>query len=441
MGWLNETDPFMQRKRKEDIKRRVSTYELLMYSIRYPLPFEAFRNIFSLADLFETLEKMQEQGVDITTLTSQPLAINIEDIQFLNKFAKRKISPEIANFRLKFQGSTIFEYGDIKSIGEAFPYACVNLLDIKLIEQMLNKPKNNKGIPIIITIENIGQLPLEKLSDIEKLFDVEGVKIIEKDRKYRAHQGEQRPLSLRTYKQIMKVVNDEIISKLYVNQTSDKNSIDYQLTVQILDKLANKIKYDSEASDKPRYDDKSANASGLIGLLTGKAICKGYAEILRNVLSCVDVESRVVDGEDKDGEKHSWNQVKIGDTWFNVDLTFALDQIRRGEPSGDLFMSDMSFFGELERHTFEKGKEWNGNSIESTVIVGSHQKAYGVNHQCGAYISPYLTSKLIQKSRLYAEDYHRESKSPNYRGVIPYIGSNTEKMCTNSKRIETPTRY
>ena len=64
--------------------------------------------------------------------------------------------------------------------------------------------------------------------------------------------------------------------------------------------------------------------------------------------------------------------------------------------------------------------------IESTVLVGRHQKAYGVNHQCGAYISPYLTLKLIQKYRIYAEDYHRESKSPNYRGVIPYIGSNND---------------
>ena len=79
--------------------------------------------------------------------------------------------------------------------------------------------------------------------------------------------------------------------------------------------------------------------------------------------------------------------------------------------------------------------------MESTVMTGGHLRAYSPNNkQCKAYITPLLTSNLIQKSRSYAEDYNRESKSLNYRGVIPYIGSNAEKMRTNSKSIETPTR-
>ena len=440
MGWVNERDPFAQRKRKEDIKRRIPPYELLMYSIRYSSPFEAFRNIFSLADLFETLKEMQEQGEDISILTNQPLVMKgIEDIQVLNKYAKKEIPSEIRAFELKFQGSNVFEYGDVKGIGKTFPYACVNFLDIELIERMLNKPKNYKGIPIIITIDNIGQLPLEKLSDIERFFDVKGVRIAEKGREQRTHQGEQRPLNLKTYKQIMKVINDEIISKLYVNENAEELFTDYQLTMQILDKLNNIIEYDYEAMDKPRFDDDSVNASGLVCLLTGKAICKGYAEALRNILSCVNVESRVVDGEVTDGEQHSWNQVKLGNIWFNVDFTAARGKIRRGEPSGNLFMSDRVFFGEKVICTFEKGKEVNGKSIESTVEIGGHKKAFGENYQCETYITPHLTLKLLNNSRKYEEDYKKRGKSKDYKGPVPYVGSKTQKTRSSFKEVDTPT--
>lgn len=283
---------------------------------------------------------------------------------------------------------------------------------------------------------------MEKLADIERTFDIDGIKIVAQNRNASAHQGECTPLNLRAYKQIRAVVDDEIISKLYVDENLDKMSIDLQLATQIIDKIANRIEYDFEATKKSRSSNESKNASGLVGLLTGKSICKGYSEILRNVLSCVNIDSAVIDGValDENGD-HTWNQVKIGDFWFNVDLTFARNNICEGKPSGDLFMSDIAFYGERRKVTFEKGKELKGKSMESTVMTGGHLRAYSSNNrQCKAYITPLLTSNLIQKSRLYAEDYHRESESPNYRGVIPYIGSDTEKMRTNSKSIETPTR-
>ncbi len=112
-----------------------------------------------------------------------------------------------------------------------------------------------------------------------------------------------------------------------------------------------------------------------MGLLTGKSICKGYSEILRNVLSCVNIDSNVIDGvASNENEPHAWNQVKIGDLWFNIDLTFARNDIREGKPSGDLFMSDINFYGERRKVTFDQGKEKKGKSIESTVNDGRSLK-------------------------------------------------------------------
>ena len=349
MGWLNESNPFMQRKRKEDIIRTISPYELLMYSVRYALPFEAFRNIFPLSDLFKTLEEMKRQGQDISYITNQPLVVsNIEDVQALNRLVISEASKEIGNFRLKFEGNNIFQYGDIKGVGKKFPNACANYCKIESVEQMLRVAKDYKGVPIIITIDNIGQLPLDKLDNIEKYFNVAGIRIIEKDRQIQRHQGEQSPINLVTYRQIRKVIDDEIINKLYVRDVSenvDRTHIDYHLASQIICKLADKIKYDSDTRNKNPlpFTNEMVNASGLMGLLTGKSICTGFSEILRNVLSCVDIKSTVIIGKTTKGTTHAWNQIQLGNTWFNTDVTFAIEDICEGKTSGDLFMSDGAY--------------------------------------------------------------------------------------------------
>ena len=205
MGWLNERDPFMQRKRLDDITRRISPHDLLMYSIRYAMPFQAFKDIFSLKYLFKTLEEMEKRGEDITNITNKILIIQgVEDIQGLNDFAQKRTESKVGNLRLKFQGSNLFSFGDVKNIGKKFPYACVNFIDIESIEQMLKEEKDYKGVPIIITIDNMGELPLDKLNNIERKFDVAGIRIIEKDRNVSI---EQSPISLEGYKQIRLLVS------------------------------------------------------------------------------------------------------------------------------------------------------------------------------------------------------------------------------------------
>lgn len=438
--WFNERDAFVQRKRKEDIKSRFSPYEFLTYSTRNSyMPFRAFRNIFPLDDLFKTLEKMQKQGEDISHLTNQLLLIESpEDIKKLSDLAKRETPSEINDLCIIFTGNNIFTYGDIKNIGRKFSNVHVNNLSLEQIEQMAKSQKDYRGIPIIITIENMGQLSLEKLANIEKYFDIEGIKIQEKDKLGHANQGESTPLNLRTYKQIRTVV-DDIIKKVYIDENSDKMHIDYQLTTQIIDRIAQKVEYDHEADEKPRNSNESRNASGMVGLLTGKSICKGYSEILRNVLSCVDVECLAISGTDMNDDDHAWNQVKLGDRWFNIDLTYASNALRAGKTTGDLFMSDMAFYGERRRYTFEKGKTVNGKKIESTVMIGGHSpRVYGSNHQqCRGYITPYLTSLLIERSRHYDEIYRKGGNSADYKGVIPYVGSNVEKTRSIFKTLET----
>ena len=442
--WLNERDVFEQRRLKEEIKSRFSPYEFLNFSIKNSfMPFKAFRNIYSLDVLFQTLEKMQRQGEDISHLTNQQLVIsNPEDIKSINTLAKRETSPEIKDFCIVFSGSSAFTSGDIKTIGKKLSNVHVKNLKLEQIENMVKTQKDYKGIPITITIENIGQLPLEKLANIEKFFDIEAVKIQGKDVINRDfNQGQSTPLNLKTYKEI-RAVADDILGKLYVtNKTDRKDIIDCQLATQIINNIAQRVEYDYEAAEKPRDSIESMYASGMLGLLTGKSICRGYSEILKNLLSCVDIECSVISGTDMNGEKHAWNQVKLGDEWYNVDLTYASNALRNGNATGDLFMSDDVFYGDRRRCTFEKGREVNGKNVETTVMIGGHSTIVDKPNckKCKRYITPYGTSFIIERAKQHEEDYKRNGKSADYEGAVPYIGSSIEKKRSSAKNIETPT--
>ncbi len=64
------------------------------------------------------------------------------------------------------------------------------------------------------------------------------------------------------------------------------------------------------------------------GLLDGRCVCAGYAEILRNVLATKNIEAKLIDGgEIEDGKGHAWNQVKIGGVWYNTDVTWERDKM------------------------------------------------------------------------------------------------------------------
>lgn len=443
IGWLNEKDPFMQKKIKDYIKSNVSRYDLLMYSIRFSSPFEAFRNIFSLSDLFTTLEEIEKRGVDITGATSQNLLIQgIEDIQCLNQFSQRGTITKVGNFRLRFEGSSLFEYGDVKNIGERFPYACVNFIDIEAVEQKIKDEKNYKGVPIIITIDNMGQLSLDKLSVIEAKFDVAGVRIIERDRDRKI---EQRPINLTDYKRIRTAIDNDIINKLYVTEQAGKTAVDAQLATQILSLIVNKVKYDTEFKGKSKQISPEewfsyySNVSNIIGLVTGNTICGGYAEILRNVLSCVGIKSKTMVGKTVNNGGHAWNQIEIGNTWFNTDLTWAAEQIRKGSPSGDLFMSDIAFFGDRRNMVLNQGEYKNGESMETKVIVGGHLTVFNNNSEkCDFFLPPYVTTALMKRATEYEEQYKRYGKSSDYTGAVPYVGSNIQKIRSNSKNFGAP---
>ena len=432
--WLNEENLAIRTKLKEKIEIKVSKEEFLLYSIKDSIPFKSFRNIFSLIELFKALEKVEKRGCDITEITNKTLLIrSLEDIQGLNQFCKNKDKSQVENFRLKFSGSSLFEIGDFKKIGKKFPYACVNFIDIAVVETLLKTRKDYKGVPIIVTIDNIGELSLKKLAKIEQFFDVLGVRIVEKGRDIII---EQKPIMLSDYKKVRTRIDKDIIEKLYVTKNASKVAMDYQLTTQVLLLISDKIEYDSgfksihmSVSDK-EYFEYYSNVSNILGIITGKSICGGYAEIVRNVLNCVGIRCKTIVGMSVDGGKHAWNQVQIGEVWFNLDLSWSKAEIQNLSSSGYLFMSDIAFFGKRRKMIFDQGKYKNGESMEFVTVVGGHISASNNAEKCDYYISPHITELVIKEVKMYASKFQK--CSDNNSDVILYVGSNAEKLRLNA---------
>ena len=67
-------------------------------------------------------------------------------------------------------------------------------------------------------------------------------------------------------------------------------------------------------------------ASNLRVLLSGKAICAGFAEVLQTVLTRIEIKCNKVDGKSPDGN-YVWNQVFLDGKWYNCDLTNDYDFI------------------------------------------------------------------------------------------------------------------
>lgn len=54
-------------------------------------------------------------------------------------------------------------------------------------------------------------------------------------------------------------------------------------------------------------------------LVMGKGDSDGYAQAFQYISIKAGLTSIIVSGTDADGNAHSWNKVKIGDDWYNVD--------------------------------------------------------------------------------------------------------------------------
>lgn len=194
--------------------------------------------------------------------------------------------------------------------------------------------RNGEGV----IIKNTAELSLEKLDELKKnglvwvqLRDDRGT-------------GEPNVFYCDTFEKIKNKVLEYASGA--AKETADDPDMEKKKFTYVYEKIAKNVSYHEKASkacDLVGYERDMASpmierASSLEAILEDKALCSGYSEILRNVLSEVGIDSLYISGGPKNmGEaistnsgSHAWNQVKLDGKWYNCDLTNDADFILSG---------------------------------------------------------------------------------------------------------------
>lgn len=146
------------------------------------------------------------------------------------------------------------------------------------------------------------------------------------------------------------LLTDDLINILDKNNTKSIRIMDYgknQYTIQQLKEIRETVKKYIEMveikqtkteqfielytilSEKIKLDETEDSTGNIFDIVWNKTTINGFAEVLMYILNEMQVESKIIQGELLNGEKHDWNQVKIDYVWYNVDL--ALDVIKKSK--------------------------------------------------------------------------------------------------------------
>ncbi|MDR0918186.1 MAG: hypothetical protein LBM93_02900 [Oscillospiraceae bacterium] len=97
------------------------------------------------------------------------------------------------------------------------------------------------------------------------------------------------------------------------------------------------------------YDKSFARYSAYDALIKKSAVCEGCANLFYRMLSMLSVPCRIITGRGMN-ENHAWNLVRLGNVWYNADVTWDLykNPVQRALTLYDYFLKNESDF---RKHT------------------------------------------------------------------------------------------
>ena len=278
-----------------------------------------------------------------------------------------------------------------------------NELDLSLedIEKLGTENIVKTSCKVNIVIKDAGKLSREDIESLEKKgIKVENVKIINQGNDIYQNQ----PYNIDEFFQIKEKL-EEIVEGI------NPNLSEYEKFKEVYKRVCESIAYDYEAAypstdDEKKYsDEQKYNCENLKnGLLLGKCVCAGYADILRNALAMVGIDAEYVSGfcvdevrtkeefekestikdfqeivENDDGNiyigaRHAWCKVKIDGKWYNVDPTWDVPNIKRKEVPSHCLMSDDDVKKKDNKFFFD------GPECKETMDKKNVRKLFDDNH-------------------------------------------------------------
>lgn len=116
-----------------------------------------------------------------------------------------------------------------------------------------------------------------------------------------------------------KVIDQEI--QKYLDLIVGANN-DYERELILHDAINEKLTYAYiPGTNKPEEERWAHTVESVFSPSRGSAVCEGYAKAFQLLLNAAGIENAYIVGK-ANGEGHAWNQVKLGNEWYNVDITW-----------------------------------------------------------------------------------------------------------------------
>lgn len=112
---------------------------------------------------------------------------------------------------------------------------------------------------------------------------------------------------------------DEEIARYLSLVNDDLN--DYEKELIIHDEIINQVQYSFNSAGAPSQEKWAHSVVGVFDTNYKKVVCEGYAKAFQLLMNACGIECIYIPGRGNN-EPHGWNQVKLGEEWYNVDVTW-----------------------------------------------------------------------------------------------------------------------
>jgi len=297
-------------------------------------------------DLYEFLDAYEIIGA--------MAVVSVEDIELVSKYVNSDA------FQVKINNKEDYERA-LQLLGDNGKNLIINKDVAKLINSGEIAVEDNSTF--CLALDNVTDMTPEELAEISSNLGISDVAMTpNKDEVYDMY-------SVDDHKEMYARIQN-IIGQI------DPNLPEASKAYKVYELLASEIEYAYDENGD--IDISTDNAQGLRGaLINNRCVCAGYAKALQQVLASVGIECKYISGETA-VEGHAWNQIKIDDKWYNVDLTYDSNNIRETGNIENFLLSDDDFSYHHPRSSdYEKCPE----TFDMSKVEKETQQANGYSRE------------------------------------------------------------
>lgn len=286
--------------------------------------------------------------------------------------------------------------------------------DVKRLEEK-DIQLNSEEFNVYFYCDYISQAPIE-------LLDKYGVKSIFIGAKENQNVEE---MGIERYRAIYLTLQ-EIARKVDINESEAERFKEIYIN------LATMLEYDYAATENgSEYAKNNMNKSRNLenAVLLHKAVCTGFSETLKQVLSLVGIEGKICYSlEDNDGIGHSYNLVKIDGKWYNTDLTWDYDDIRKKRRPKYCLKSDKDFVKcRMQDKQYHIPDDVNVEKCNESLEIFSEYNAF-------TYLISKMKRNINKDNKLLPAHVEKQEKSFRKRIQVQTLTAETKKKTLNIER-------